>query len=156
MKTTVWSLITASLLVLLAARPGETLSGKDVVRLKQAGISDQTIQVIEQEKTIETAAFTVADIVEMKKAGLGEETLRMLIKESSFLRNTDPIVYGNDTRSIRFTTTKEVIELKKAGLSDEVIRAIIAVTGERYYSEREESLNLLRNMNIWVDDRRGN
>jgi hypothetical protein len=51
-----------------------------------------------------------------------------------------------------------VIELKQAGLSDEVIQAIIAVTGERYYSQQEEAFDLLRGMGIVVDtrnDRRG-
>ena len=62
------------------------LSGSDIVELKKAGISDETIQIIAEEKIIETAAFSVDDIVKMKQAGLGEETLRMLIRESSFLR----------------------------------------------------------------------
>jgi hypothetical protein len=46
-----------------------------------------------------------------------------------------------------------VIELKQAGLSDEVIQAIIAVTGERYYSQHEEAYDLLRSMGVVVDSR---
>ena len=92
----------------------------------KAGVSDQTIQVIVQEKVIETAAFSIEDIVEMKQAGVGDTTLQMLIKEGSFLRNSRPIVYGKDTRPIRFTTAGDVIELKQAGLSDEVIQAVLA------------------------------
>jgi hypothetical protein len=49
---------------------------------------------------------------------------------------------------------QDVIELKQAGLSDEVIQAIIAVTGERYYSQQEEASDLLRGMDIVVDTRR--
>ena len=87
----------------------------------------------------------------MKKAGLGEKTLQMLIKENSYLRDTEPIIYGKDIKTLRFTTVQDVIELKKAGLSDEVIQAMIAVSGERYYAEREEALDLLRDMNILLD-----
>jgi len=140
--------------IITFAQPAAALSGKGVVQLKKAGVSDQTIQIIVQEKVIETAAFSVDDIVAMKKAGVGETTLQMLIKEGSFLKNSEPIVYGRNTRSIRFTTARDVIELKQAGLSDEVIQAIIAVTGERYYSQQEAAFDLLQGMGIVVDTRR--
>jgi len=139
--------------ILITVQPAATLSGNSVIQLKKAGVSDQTIEVIAKEKAIETAAFSIDDIVAMKKAGVGETTLQMLIKEGSFLRSSEPIVYGNSTRSIRFTTVQDVIELKQAGLSDEVIQAIIAVTGERYYSQQEEAFDLLRGMGIVVDTR---
>ena len=142
------------LVVLLAAQPAVSLSGKGIVRLKKAGVSDRTIEIIAEEKVIETAAFSVDDIVAMKKAGVSERTLQMLVKEGSFLKNSAPIVYGNTTRSIRFTTAQDVIELKEAGVSDEVIQAIIAVTGERYYSQQDEAYELLRDMDILVDTRR--
>jgi len=141
-------------LIIFTVQPAAALSGKGVVQLKQAGVSDQTIEVIAKEKVIETAAFSIADIVAMKKAGVGEATLQLLVKEGSFLRNSAPIVYGDSTRSIRFTSVQDVIELKQAGLSDEVIQAIIAVTGERYYSQQEEAYDLLRGMGIVVDTRR--
>lgn len=137
----------------MATQPGASLSGKHVIELKKAGISGKTIQVIAEEKVIETAAFSVDDIVEMKKAGLQEETLRMLIRESSFLRNSEPIVYGKHTWTLRFTSAQDIIELKQAGLSDAVIQAVIAVSGKRYYSQREEAFNLLRSMGIIVDTR---
>lgn len=141
------------IMVFMVARPGFSLSGKDIVQLKKAGVSDQTIGLIATEKVIETAAFSIDEIVAMKKAGVGEPTLQMLIKESSFLRNSEPLVYGKNTRPIRFTTARDVIELKKAGLSEEVIQAMIAVTGERYYSQQEEAFDLLRGMGIVVDTR---
>jgi len=143
------------LLTIITVQPAATLSGKGVLQLKKAGISDQTIELIAKEKVIETAAFTVDEIVAMKKAGVGETTLQMLVKEGSFLKNSESIVYGDSTRSIRFTSAQDVIELKQAGLSDEVIQAIIAVTGERYYSQEEEAFDLLRGMDIVVDGRRG-
>ena len=144
-------LFLALLPVFIFAHPAMALTGKSIVRLKEAGVSDKTIQLIVKTKVIETAAFSVDDIVKMKKAGLGDETLRMLIKEGSFLKNTEPIVYGETTRSIRFTSPQDIIELKKAGLSDEVIQSVIAVSGERYYSQREEALDILRNTFIRVD-----
>ena len=141
--------------ILLMAHTGLTLSSKGIVQLKKAGVSDKTIQVIVEEKVIETAAFSIDDIVSIKRAGVSESTLRMLIKEGSFLKNSEPLIYGNNTRPLRFTSAQDVIELKKAGLSDEVIQAVIAVSSERYYSQREEAFDLLRNMGIVVDTRRG-
>ncbi len=141
-------------LVFVAAVNAGALSGRGIVQLKRAGVSDRTIEMIAEEKVIETAAFSIEEIVAMKKAGLSERTLQMLVKESSFLKNAAPIVYGNTTRSIRFTTAQDVIELKEAGVSDEVIQAIIAVTGERYYSQQDEAYELLREMDILVDTRR--
>jgi hypothetical protein len=140
-------------LIIVAVQPAAALSGNGVVQLKQAGVSDQTIAVIAREKVIETAAFSIDDIVAMKQAGVGDTTLQMLVKESSFLRNSKAIVYGASTRSIRFTTVQDVIELKQAGLSDEVIQAIIAMSGERFYSQQEEAFDLLRGMGIVVDTR---
>ncbi len=139
--------------IIIPAPPAATLSGKGIVQLKKAGVSDQTIEIIAKEKVIETAAFSIDDIVAMKKAGVAETTIQLLVKEGSFLKNSEPIVYGKNTRPIRFTTARDVIELKQAGLSDEVIQAIIAVTGERYYSQHEEAFDLLRGMGIVVDTR---
>ncbi len=139
--------------IIITAPPAATLSGKGIVQLKKAGVSDQTIEIIAKEKVIETAAFSIDDIVAMKKAGVAETTLQLLVKEGSFLKNSEPIVCGKNTRPIRFTTARDVIELKQAGLSDEVIQAIIAVTGERYYSQYEEAFDLLRGMGIVVDTR---
>ena len=151
MKKKLWGIVSSTLLMIIIAKQGFSLDGKHIVQMKRAGVSDQTIQLIIKEKVIEPAAFSVQDIVEMKKAGLGEKALQMLINESTFLKNKAPIVYGKDIKSTRFTTAQDVIELKKAGLSDEVIQAIVAVCGERYYSEREEALDFLKNMNIRVN-----
>lgn len=147
-------MISFFLLYFVFAIPAEALSGKSIIQLKQAGVSDRTIEIIAQEKVIETAAFSIDDIVAMKKAGVGEKTLQMLVREGSFLKNSAPLVYGNTTRSIRFTTAQDIIELKEAGMSDEIIQAIIAVTGERYYSQQDEAYELLRDMDILVDTRR--
>ena len=134
---------------------GWTLSGEGIADLKKAGVSDETIQLMVAERVIETAAFSVDDIVKMKMAGVSDETLRMLIKEGSFLKNSGPIVYGQATRSIHFTSAQDVIALKKAGLSDAVIQAVIAASAERYYSQQEEAFDLLRDMDIRLDLRGG-
>ncbi len=112
-------------LCFLLTNPAWALSGRNVVELKKAGVSDQTIQVIAQEKVIETAAFSIDDIVAMKKAGLGEKTLRMIIQDSSFLHNSEPIVYGRSTQTVRNISPEEIINLKKNGVSDEVIQSVI-------------------------------
>lgn len=142
------------LVIAVMAQPAAALRGKDVVVLKKAGVSDQTIELIVKEKVVETAAFSIDEIVAMKRAGVGETTLQMLVKEGSFLKKSEPIVYGKNTRPIRFTTARDIIELKQAGLSDEILQAIIAVTGERYYAQQEAAFDLLRGMGIVVDARR--
>ncbi|MBI5579400.1 MAG: hypothetical protein HY895_09635 [Deltaproteobacteria bacterium] len=130
------------------------LDAKDAVRLKKAGVSDQTLEVMAKEKTIETAAFTVDEILAMKAAGIGEGTLQTILAEGSFLKDREPIVYGKDLRSIRFTTAADIIELKKAGVSDDVLQAIVAASRRDSDVDRDAALNLLRDMGIWVDVRR--
>ena len=151
MKKTLISMMFAILLVFLIIHPGSGLNSESILRLKDAGISDQTIQVIVKEKAIETATFTVGEIVDMKRAGLCEKTIRMIIRENSFIRNSKPIVYGKDIRSIRFTTARDIIELKNAGISDEIIQAIIVAVGDSEESERREAFDLLKDMNIRID-----
>ena len=144
-----------ALLVFLVTHPISGLSSESVVRLKEAGVSDWTIQVMIREKVVETSAFSVQEIIDMKKAGLSEKTIQMVIREGSFLKDTAPIVYGKDVRSIEFTTAQDIIELKKAGISDEVIQAILYVVGESSDSQRQDAWELLRDMEIRVDLRDG-
>ena len=141
----------AILLILVISHPGAGLNGAGIVRLKKAGVSDQTIEVIVREKAIETAAFSVQEIVDMKNAGLSEETIRMVITENSFLKNSDPVVYGEKVRTVRFTTVQDIIDLKNAGISDEVIQAILTVVGDSEASERQAAWDFLKDMNIRVD-----
>lgn len=144
------------LLVILITRPISGLNSESIVRLKEAGISGATIQVMIREKTVETAAFSVQEIIDLKKAGLSEKTLQMLIQEGSFLKDTAPVVYGKNIRPIQFTTAQDIIELKKAGVTDEVIQAIIRVAGDSADSERQQAYDLLKNMKIRVYVRDGN
>ena len=144
-----------ALLVFIVTHPISGLNSESVVRLKEAGVSDQTIQVMVREKVVETSAFSVQEIIDMKKAGLSEKTIQMVIREGSFLKDTAPVIYGKDVRSIEFTTAQDIIELKKAGISDEVIQAILYVVGESSDSQRQDAWELLRDMEIRVDLRDG-
>lgn len=135
---------------------GLCLDSKSVIMLKKAGISDETIQIIIEEKTIETCAFTAEEIVELKKAGISNETIQMLVKSGSFMKDTEPIIYGRDIKSIKFTTAKDIVELKEAGLSDDVIKAIIICgSGDENDIERAKAWEMLNNMGIIIDKRKG-
>ena len=62
MKRTSISIVVAILLTFLICHPGFGLTSEALVRLKKAGISDHTIQVIVQEKAIETATTFLSAI----------------------------------------------------------------------------------------------
>lgn len=155
MKKTIIIFGALVLLIFLITHPISGLNSESIVRLKGAGVSDETIQVVIREKVVETAAFSVQEIIDMKKAGISERTIQMVIQEGSFLKDTAPVIYGKDVRSIEFTTAQDIIELKNAGLSDEVIQAIIHVVGESTDAQRKDAWDLLRDMEIRVDLRDG-
>ena len=155
MKKTLIIISCIAVLLFIITHPIAGLNSESIVRLKEAGVGDATIQIMVREKVVETAAFSVQEIIDMKKAGLGEKTIQMVIQEGSFLKDTAPIIYGKDVRSVEFTTARDIIELKKAGISDEVIQAILYVVGESTDSERKEAYDLLKDMEIRVDLRDG-
>jgi hypothetical protein len=154
MQTTMLKRVCAVMGVMVMTSMAFGLDAKDAVRLKKAGVSDQTLDVMAKEKIIETAAFTVEEVLAMKAAGIGENTLQSILTGGSFLKDREPIVYGKDLRSVRFTTAADIIELKKAGVSDEVLQAIVAVSRRDSDVDRDAALKLLRDMGIWVDVRR--
>ncbi|MGD8344954.1 MAG: hypothetical protein PVI38_03505 [Desulfobacterales bacterium] len=155
MKKTLITISCIAVLVFIITHPISGLNSEGIVRLKQAGVSDATIQLMVREKVVETAAFSVQEIIDMKKAGLSEKTIRMVIQEGSFLKDTAPIIYGQDVRSIEFTTADDIIALKNAGLSNDVIQAIIRVVGDSTDAERRDAYRLLEGMQIRVDLRDG-
>ena len=140
-------------LIFLLPSVGLCLNSAELIRLKKAGIHDDTIRLLIQEKSVETNAFTVEEILSLKQAGFSEATLRMLIVESSFLKDRQPVVYGENLRSVKFTTVNDVIRLKEAGLSDEVIQAILLVVRDESSADRERAWRMLDSMGIWVDKR---
>jgi len=135
--------------------PGACLESEQVIVLKKAGVGPATIQALVEEKSIETCCFTVEEIVRLKKAGLSEKTLQILIRGGSFLKDSRPVVYGRNIRSIEFTTARDIIELKESGISDEIIRAIIiSVSPKGDGRDRDRAWEMLKNMGIIVDKRK--
>lgn len=155
MKRTCIIVSAVAVLLFIISHPISGLNSESILRLKKAGVSDTTIQLMVREKVVETAAFSVQDIIDLKKAGLSEKTIRMIVREGSFLKDTAPVIYGKNVRSIEFTTAQDIIELKKAGISDAVIQAIICVVGESSDDQRKDAWDLLRDMEIRVDLRGG-
>ncbi len=155
MKKTLITIICIAVLLFIITHPLSGLNSESIVRLKQAGVSDTTIQLMVREKVVETAAFSVQEIIDMKKAGLSEKTIQMVIREGSFLKDTAPIIYGKDVRSIEFTTADDIIALKNAGVSNDVIQAIITVVGDSTDTDRRDAYRLLEDMEIRVDLRDG-
>jgi hypothetical protein len=131
--------------------PAGALDAQSLARLKKAGIEDATIEVMVRERSIETAAFTVDELLALKRAGVGEPALRTLISEGSFLKDREPVVYGNELRSIRLTTANDIIRLKQAGVSDEVLQAIVAASRRGSDVEREQALQRLQETGVWVE-----
>ena len=136
---------------LVAPVKGLSLSTDAIVQLKQAGLSDATIQLIVAERTIETAAFSVADLVALKKAGIGEKTLQTIVQSGSFLQGREPIVYGRAIRPIRLSSVEDIIEMHRTGFSDAALEAVLAVANPNSEQERQRALELLEGMHIRVD-----
>jgi hypothetical protein len=147
-----WAL--AGVLAIFTATNAIGIDAGGIVRLKKAGVSDQTLELMAKERTLETAAFTVEEIIAMKAAGIGEKALQTLIRDGSFMKDREPVVYGNGLRSIRLATAEDIIALKKAGVGDDVLRAIVAVNRPNSDLEREEALRMLSGMGIWVEPRK--
>jgi hypothetical protein len=132
---------------------GWSIRSEDVVRLKKAGVSDTTVQLIIEERTIETAAFSIEELLAMKKAGIGEKTLQAVIQSGSYLRHRKPIVYGRAIRPIRLSSVEDIIEMHRAGFSDAALEAVLAATRPGSETERQSALDLLEEMDIRVDFR---
>jgi hypothetical protein len=150
MNKTVPAILLFLFLVFVLAHPGATVTGKDLVELKKAGVSDRTIQLIVKEKVIETAALSVDDIVNMKKMGVNEKTLQILIQECSFLNNSEPVVYGMETQSIRHISAQDVINLKNNGVSDSIIQSVVEATKSGDERDRERAWRMLENMDLRI------
>jgi hypothetical protein len=153
MNKTVPAILLFLFLVFVLAHPGATVTGKDLVELKKAGVSDRTIQLIVKEKVIETAALSVDDIVNMKKMGVNEKTLQILTQECSFLNNSEPVVYGMETQSIRHISAQDVINLKNNGVSDSIIQSVIEATKSSNELDRERAWHMLENLNLRIHTR---
>ena len=148
---TLFKIIILIIFIFICPEAGLCLSGEEIIKLKKAGLSDETIQLMVKEKTIETCAFTAEEIVNLKKAKVSDKTIQILIKEGSFMKNAGTIVYGKDIRPLKFATVEDIVELKNFGFSDEVIQAIIFVTGKTGDDiQRQRAWDILNNLEILV------
>jgi len=145
--------LSAFLLLFLLVGTAASLNAEDMIRLKKAGIEGETIQTIIDEKAVETCAFTVDQIIDLKKAGLKGKTLRGIIRKGSFMKDTAPVVYGTETKSIRHMSPQDIIELKRAGVSDDVITSIVKGTLDRDNEDHRRAWSMLENMGLIVDRR---
>lgn len=139
--------------ILAAAVTAHGLEAEDLRRLKSAGIEDATVQALIEEKSLATAAVTVEELVGLKEAGIAEETLRLLIRNGSFLRDRQPIVYGDALETIPLTTVSDLIRLKDAGFSDEVLQALLRVLGDRRDADVDRAWEMLDYLGIRIDTR---
>jgi len=143
------------LLVLWVPLGAAAMTGEDMLRLKQAGVSNETIQLMIQEKSIETVSLTVQEVLDMKAAGIDEDTLQLMIKSLSFMKDSQPVVYESPSKGMRITSINDLLKLKEAGFSDETIRAIVTVaSGDEETDGYEASLRMLESMNLWVSPHR--
>lgn len=139
---------------LILASNAFCMSAEELISLKESGMCDETIQAIIREKTFETCNFTVKEILYLKNAGISDLTIRIVVEQSSFIKDAQPVIYGSEIKSIRFTTIKDIIRLKDAGISDEVMQSIIIYGSEiSKNSERQEAFNMLKQMGIVMDIR---
>ncbi len=154
MKAFVLNIVLSILFFLNVCTSAFCLTDREIIQLKNADISDAIIRDMVYEKTVETCAFSVKEILKLKKAGVTETTIRVLIRESSFLKDVKPVVYGRDIKSIQLLTVNDLIELKNAGIHDEILRAIVVYGGwSSEKDDRAKAWEMLKNAGVIVDTR---
>ncbi len=149
------TLIILLLILLWIPLGASAMTGEEMLHLKEAGVSDETIQLMIQEKSIETVSLTVQEVLDMKAAGIGEDTLQLMIRGLSFMKDSQPVVYESPAKGMRITSVNDLLMLKESGFSDETIRAIVTVaSGDEDQQGYEEALRMLESMNLWVSPHR--
>ncbi len=136
---------------MVCGMPAYALDSADIIALKKAGLSDAVIQTVMDEKVIETCAFSVNEIIDMKKAGLSNEAINSIIKKGSFTKDTQPVIYGTETKSLKSPTPEDLIALKKAGISDEVLKSIVKGSYDNNDPEHRRAWRMLENMGLIID-----
>lgn len=151
MKLSRHILLVVCLICLSVPISATAMTGDQILRLKQAGVSDDSIQLMIQEKSIETVSLTIEEVLDMKAAGIEEETLQAIITSSSFMNHSQNVVYELGPQGLQVSTVEDLVVLKEAGLSEETIRAIITVTSTDKNSQTySDALRVLDNIGIWV------
>lgn len=151
----VFCLLFTALSVLWVPADLPAISSNDLLRLREAGIGEKTLELIIREKVVETCAFSVDELVLLKRAGLGDDALARIILEGSFMKGREPVGYGEGTKTLRHLGVDDIIKLKESGVSDEVVETLIKYTGrDASDQDRERAWRMLENMGIILDDRR--
>lgn len=135
----------------VGALPAFTLDTADIIKLRKAGLSDAVIQTIMDEKVVETCAFSVDEIIEMKKAGMSNQAIDSIVKKGSVTKDTRPVIYGAETKSIKTPTPQDLVALKKAGISDNVLNSIVLGSYDDNNPEHRRAWRMLENMGLIVD-----
>ena len=140
--------------VLWAPAVAMAMTGGQVLQLKQAGVSDESIRLMIQEKSVETVSLTIQEVLNLKAAGIDEDTLQRLIRGLSFLRDSQPVVHKISPGGLQIGSARDLVVLKEAGFSDETIGAMVtAAFGHEDRQRYEEALRMLEHLNIWVSPR---
>lgn len=140
------------ILSILPSGKGSCLESKEIIRLRNAGVDNTIIELIIKDKIIETCALTIDEIIELKEAGLNDKIILSFIKQRSFLKNAEPRYYGKTLHPVKSATIHDLIKLKEIGMSDDVIGKIISLNTKNLDSvEREEILDLLKDLEIFID-----
>ena len=136
---------------MLFAVPAFSLDTADIIKLKKAGLGDGVIQTVMDEKAVETCAFSVEEIIEMKKAGMSDNSISAIIKKGSFMKDSKPVIYGTETKSIKALTPEDVIALKNAGISDQVLNSMVMGSYDENDPEHRRAWRMLENMGLIID-----
>lgn len=138
-------------LLCLLTGPVWSLTGEEIQKLHRAGIRGELLQTIVRERTVETRALTIDELIALKKSGLTDNQLKVLVIEKSFIRNREPVRYGENTRGVKSLSIWDIERLKAQGISDDIIRdLIIASTRNADEDERRRAWRMLDNMRLYV------
>ncbi|MFN3535493.1 MAG: hypothetical protein ACK4WB_08900, partial [Desulfatiglandales bacterium] len=140
--------------ILIALGVGDSfgLTAEDIKRLKKAGLKENVIQAMIEEKSLETCAFSVEEIIELKRVGLKDNEIEAVIRKGSFLKGQRVVIYGKETVQINAVSLRDILDLKEKNISDDLIRTIILISTDNYdRSQLKETMELLKGMGIILD-----
>ena len=104
---------------------GSCGSIEDLVRMREAGVSDKVILAVEREKAIETGLVTVQQIARLKHSGVSDETIVAWVEQQSFLKDHGDKEYGFSQSRTRPLDVEEVVQLKEAGVSEDLLVVLL-------------------------------
>ena len=79
-----------------------------------------------------------------------DETLEVLVTERSFMKQSQPIVYGRSLKPLRLSSVQDLLELKQSGVSDDVIYAIVVASSGRNGEEYDRAWDMLNRMGFEI------